>query len=114
MEVQYVEQKFKIFENILSVNNDKLLQKLSIFIKEFISEYENLDENKSEKNIESFEKWNEQFTDDRNLNEFIPEYQMTLEDFRRQIYESETGETIPLSEFQKKLKNLYKTDTILY
>ena len=114
MEVQHVEQKFKIFENILSVNNDKLLQKLSIFIKEFISEYDKLNENADNTEIVSFDKWNEQFTDSRSLNEFIPEYQMTLGDFRRQIYESETGDSMPLSEFQKKLKNLYKTDSVLY
>ncbi len=106
MEVQYVEQKFKIFENILSVNNDKLLQKLSIFIKEFISEYDKLNENAEDTETLSFNKWNEQFTDNRNLTEFIPEYGTTLKEFRKKIYEAETNEEgdMSLDEFLEDLK----------
>ena len=40
----------------------------------------------------SFEEWNKQFTNNKNLDEFIPEYGTTLQEFRQKIYETEIDE----------------------
>lgn len=47
----------------------------------------------------SFEEWNKQFEDNRNLDEYLPEYEMTLREYRRQIYKAEIGEEISREEF---------------
>ena len=36
-----------------------------------------------------FEEWCKQFSDDADLEEFLPEFGMTLRDFRKSIFESE-------------------------
>ena len=104
MEVKYTTQKLKIFENILAVNNKKLLNKLQYFIINFISENEVTDINNIEAEAISFEEWNKQFTDNKDLNEYIQEYGMTVGNFRRQIYEAEFGNTMSLNEFENKVK----------
>jgi len=53
------------------------------------------------KNI-TFEQWNLQF-EDNNIDEFIPEYNMTLREFRTQIYEAEFSKGLSLNEFEKRL-----------
>ena len=103
MEVKYTAEKFKIFENILAVNNKKMLFQLQYLITNFISENEIINvENKEIDNI-SFEEWNKQFTNERDLNDFIPEYGMTVGNFRNQIYEAEFGNSMSLNEFENKV-----------
>jgi cytoplasmic iron level regulating protein YaaA (DUF328/UPF0246 family) len=104
MEVQYTEQKLKIFENILAINNENLLNDLQIYITKQISEYKKVKKTESKNETISFEKWNEQFTDDRNLDDFIPEYGMTLREFRQDIYNAETGNGMTINEFENRVK----------
>jgi len=103
MEVKYTEQKLKIFENILAVNDKEKLLELQYIIKNFISENKITYTNNDTEAI-SFEEWNKQFTDQRDLNEYIPEYGMSVGDFRRQIYEAEFGNSMSLNEFENKVK----------
>ena len=51
----------------------------------------------------TFEEWNVQFTDDMDLNEFIPEYGMTLKEFRLKIYNSERSEGMSKEKFIEKV-----------
>ncbi len=66
---------------------------------------------KKENNLEeinftsiSFETWCEKFMEDKDMNEYIPEYGMTIGEYRKKIYEAETGENIPVEDFFKKLQ----------
>ena len=103
MEVKYTAEKFKIFEHILAVNDKKLLFQLQYLVTNFISENgENL-ENAETEPI-SFQEWNEQFIDKRNLDEYIHEYGMTLGSFRRQIYNAEFGNSMSLNEFENRVE----------
>ncbi len=68
-------------------------------LKRGISEEEDFDAT-----LLTFEEWNEQFTDEGNLEEFIPEYGMTLREFRMGIYESERSGGITYEELGESIK----------
>lgn len=51
----------------------------------------------------SFEEWNAQF-DDQNLAQFLPEYQMTLGDFRLQIWEAENTESMTFDQLKTEMQ----------
>ena len=53
---------------------------------------------------ETFEQWNEQFTDSKNLDDFIPEYGTTLREYRKGIYDAEIGNEMTMPEFKDSLK----------
>ncbi len=46
----------------------------------------------------SFEEWNKQFTDKTDLDIWLPEYRMTMREFRTKIYESERSDIITYEE----------------
>jgi len=105
------EYKLKIFEQVLSLDNEAILHQIHEFIHTFLSELkpkskkgeEEEDEEISAENV-SFEEWNKQFTDNAKLDEYIPEYEMTLGEFRRGIYEAEKGEDIGFEELLEDIK----------
>ena len=104
MEVEYVEKKIAIFQSILSVNNEKILEQLQFLITSFLSEQQKESSIEQQNELISFEEWNKQFNDNRDLKEYIDEYAMTLGEFRRQIYEAEVGKSMTLPEFENKVK----------
>lgn len=53
----------------------------------------------------SFNEWNKTFMEERDLNEYIPEYDMTLRDYRMKIYNVEKGENYSINQFFKKMEN---------
>jgi hypothetical protein len=56
-------------------------------------------------NAVSFEQWNEQFEDEADLSENLAEFDMTLGDFRKKIWEAETEDKfMTLAEFTNELK----------
>lgn len=62
---------------------------------------------KQKKNLTmSFEAWNKQFGDNRELDEFIPEYDCTLKEYRLSIYKAEMDDDeISMDEFKEKMKS---------
>jgi len=54
----------------------------------FLADYRKVSEEEKEADIISFNEWNKQFTDNGNLDDFIPEYGTTLGEFRKAIYEA--------------------------
>ena len=52
----------------------------------------------------TFKQWNKQFNDDKNLDDFIPEYGTTLREFRKGIFEAETGQEMTMKEFKDSIK----------
>jgi len=91
--------KTKVINEISFVKDDDTLQKLYSVVHKF------LEDNKKEGSKPSFEEWNKQFDDDYNLDDFIPEYGMTLREFRTGIYEAElSGEEMSIDEFREKIQ----------
>ena len=58
---------------------------------------------KTKKQI-SFEQWNKQFNDNKNLDEILPDLGITLREYRQKIYEAEIGEEMTFSEFKESIK----------
>jgi len=107
------EYKLKIFEQLMNVNSEAALIQINEFLKTFIKEFKRPATKKrttesTVANQISFEEWNKQFTNFKDLNEYIPEYGMTVGEYRKEIFEAEMGETRPIEEFQTKLKRLYE------
>ena len=88
METLYADQKLQIFEDILAINNKNILNELQYFIIKSVSETKKTEIDEPI----TFEEWNKQFTDNLDLDEFIPEYGTTLREFRKGIYEAEISE----------------------
>jgi len=109
MSVQEI--KLDLIQTILQIQEPELLRQAAGLLQEFISgktsgngsggENEEFDANEM-----SFEEWNKQFDDDRDLQENIPEHGMTLGEFRRKIYEAERSEYLTEEEFHKELKTM--------
>jgi len=90
MKILYKELKNKIYKEILAINDKKLLNELEYFIIETASK-NNISE------TEAFEEWNKQFTDNIDLETFIPEHGTTLREFRKMIYDAEMSEDSEMS-----------------
>lgn len=116
--VLHYEQKMMIFKELLFIEDKNSLNQIQMFIEKFISELNKLSNTEIEEEqneiideIEedfdaselTFEEWNKQFIDDMDLKEFIPEYGMTLKEFRMKIYNSERDEGMLKEEFVEKV-----------
>ena len=84
------ENKLELFKELISIENENAIKQIHAFVRTFLPENEK--KQAKVKPYISFEEWNEQFTDNQNLNEFIPEYGTTLKEFRKGIYEAELDE----------------------
>jgi len=107
--INLAEQKLKLFQKIMSIENEKILSKLFIIADKFVTKnntdytYNNIE------NIDiatlSFNEWNKLFMQEKDLNEYIPEYEMTLRDYRMKLFNAEKGESYPINQFFKKLES---------
>ena len=104
MEDKFTKEKLEIIENVLSVNNKKLLLQLQYLIANFNSKDEITNIQSAKEKILSFEEWNKQFNDNLDLDDFIPEYNTTLRKFRKEIYEAEIGAEMTMEEFKLSLQ----------
>ena len=107
--INLAEQKLKLFQKIMSIENEKILSKLFIITDKFIAKkttnYTQIDlENIDVKEL-SFEEWNKLFMQEKDLDEYIPEYDMTLHDYRMKLYNAEKGKSYPINQFFKKLES---------
>ena len=90
------EQKLLIFQKIMSIQNEKKINQLFAIVNKFTK-------NKISDNKQlSFEEWNSLFMTERDLNEFIPEYDMTLGEYRMKIYKAEKGKDYSINQFLEK------------
>lgn len=53
----------------------------------------------------SFEQWNKQFNDNRDLGEILPDLGISLGDYRKKIYDAEMSEDMTINEFKKSLNS---------
>ena len=106
--------KFNIIEQVVANDNVSFLKKIEQLLLEFseksgtaISDKNNpqKEEEDFDANKLSFAEWNEQFTDEGDLDALLPEYGMTLRQFRMSIYESERAESMTLEELGKEIES---------
>lgn len=107
--INLAEQKLKLFQKIMSIENEKALNKLFIITDKFLTQ-ENTNNSLSDiENVEiselTFEEWNELFMQEKNLDDYIPEYEMSLREYRMKIFKAEQGKSYPINQFFKKLEN---------
>ena len=99
------EYKIRVFKEIMPVENELALKQIYHMVHQFIEDYPELIEDDKQAEPISFEEWNKQFTDDRDLDDFIPEYGITLRKFRQSIYDAEmSGDEISLDELLEDIK----------
>ncbi len=101
------EQKLLLFQKILSIENENIINRLSLLIEKITNknQYKEIDLESIDIETISFEDWNELFMEKRDLNEYIPEYDMTLGEYRKKIYSAELSESFPVEKFFKKLES---------
>ena len=107
--INLAEQKLKLFQKIMSIENEQILNKLFIITDKFIATKTTNESQDELENIDikelSFEEWNELFMQEKDLDEYIPEYDMTLHDYRMKLYRAEQGKSYPINQFKKKLES---------
>ncbi len=99
------DKKILLFQKIVAIENENILQQLNILIDKMLSSQTlNLDE--IEKDIEklTFEEWLNKYMITKKLNENIEEYDMTLGEYRKKIYDSEKSKSLPINQFLNKLQ----------
>jgi len=106
------EQKVWLAQTILSLEDTTKLAQIQYFVQSILEpiEQEEVEEEEEENDYDAkqltFEEWNEQFDDTYELDDFLPEYNMTVREFRQSIYDSERGPGMSFDEFVTKLNNL--------
>jgi len=107
--VNLAEQKLKLFQKIMSIENEKILSKLFIIIDKFTAKKTTNGTQIDLENIDikglSFEEWNKLFMKEQNLDEYIPEYEMSLREYRMKLFNAEKGASYPINQFLEKLEN---------
>ena len=100
--ISFAEQKISLAQTILALNDESSF----IQIKKYIDDLFAVDtdiENDFDAKALSFDDWNKQFEDNDNLDDFVPDYDMTLRDFRLKIYNSERQKGMSKKEFINKV-----------
>ncbi len=95
------EVKFEIIQQLVSLDDMDLLLKIQRLLKgAFKTEKGSTpdDEDEFDASKMTFEEWSRQFTDERDAEDFLPEYNMTLQEFRRTIYEAEKSGSLTYEE----------------
>ncbi len=101
------EQKVSLVQTILSLNDMSKISQIQSYVNEILEysrEVEEFEDDFDAKKL-SFSEWNKQFDDNRDLDTFLPEYGMTLKDFRFKIYNSERQEGLSKEEFINKVNS---------
>lgn len=101
-----LDYKLEVFRELMHIENENAIKQIHAFVHNFYSELQNNTEftNTASETV-SFEEWNKQFTDDKNLDTFLPEHDLTLRELRRQIYNAEMSAEMSMQEFKQSLKS---------
>ena len=103
--INFAEEKISLAQTLLSLRDIDKFYRIQAYIQELLKEQEVQDEDFDAKRL-SFSEWNEQFDNEHNLTDFIPEYGMTVLDYRLKIYNSEREVGMSKDEFVNKLNGL--------
>ncbi|MEA3443193.1 MAG: hypothetical protein U9R19_00550 [Bacteroidota bacterium] len=107
--LSFAEQKISLAQTILSLTDKNSFTQIQSYINSLYK-----GKRKSIKKQEddfdaktlTFDEWNKQFEDEYDLDDYIPEYGMSLHDFRLRIYKSEKETGITKQEFVAKMDSL--------
>lgn len=105
--LNFAEQKISLAQTILALNDITKMYQIQSYVNQILKEQpvnDNEDDEYDAKKL-SFEEWNEQFEDNLNMDDMIPEYGMTLKEFRLKIYNSERQEGMSKEEFLNKVNS---------
>jgi len=113
--MQLAQYKLEIINSILQINDEKILKQVRQILDKVKSAEVEVEEAEEQEDEEfdakkmTFEEWNKQFDDARSLDQYLPEYGMTLGELRRMIYERErNGKEMSAEEFHEFIENLWK------
>lgn len=110
-----------LIKNILTINNLETLQELSKVLSDFFSIQNKTKETDTAISItelenKTFEEWNKQFNDEEQLDDVLPEYNMTLKAFRYKVWLSEQSEEKPIEGlmdyFNQRIHEIKTTNTL--
>ncbi len=102
--LNFAEQKISLAQTILALNDINKIHQIQSYVNQLLFQQQEADDEFDAKTL-SFSEWNKQFDDELNLNDFIPEYGMTLLDFRLKIYNSERQQGISKEAFINEVNN---------
>lgn len=86
--LDFAEEKIVLAQTILALQEIELLEDIKNYIENILAQRNSRVESKEDDfNVEilNFEEWNKQFEEEKNLDDYIPEYEMKLRDFRMNI-----------------------------
>jgi len=101
------DKKILLFQKIIAIENENILQQLNILIDKITSsQISNFDFDEIEEDIENltFDEWLNKYMITKDLNQNIEEYDMTLFEYRKKIYDSEKSKSFPINLFLNKLE----------
>ncbi len=101
--INYAEQKILLAQTILAITDADKISQIQLYVSNLL---ENTHNSESSTKLLSFSDWNKQFDDKLNLDDFIPEYKMTLKDFRMKIYNAEKEKGMSKKEFIERINEL--------
>jgi hypothetical protein len=106
--ITFDKKKISLAQTILSLKDPNIMFQIEAFIKKITKETstDNIEENEYDAKQLSFEEWNNQFEDDYKLDDYLPEYGMTVKEYRLEIYNSERGNGMSKEQFFEKIDNL--------
>ena len=106
--LDFAEEKIVLAQTILALQEIELLEDIKNYIENILAQRNSRVESKEDDfnvGILNFEEWNKQFEEEKNLDDYIPEYEMKLRDFRMNIYSAEKGNNLSKKEFMDKINN---------
>ena len=97
--------KIQVLKEIMLVENEMVLKQLHQMVHRFLADYKKISDDSPENEKISFDEWNKQFIDNRDLDDFIPEYGTTLREFRQSIYDAEMDDDeMTMDELKENMK----------
>ena len=101
----FAEQKIALAQTILALSDTKKIDQIQNYINHLLQNKLESEEDYDAKFM-SFAEWNQQFSDQQNMDDYINEYGMSVRDFRQSIYESEKEKGMSKQAFLKKMNAL--------
>ena len=98
------EQKLALAQAIFNLHDSQKLAQIQSFVEKLTDERQEAEHEYNAKLL-TFDEWNKQFDDDYNPDDYIPEYGMTLHEYRMKIYQAEKEEGMSKEHFSEKVKN---------
>lgn len=102
------QKKLDIIQGFLLLRDAQVVSAIESLIKESLQAEEEK-RNAETIDTERFEEWNEQFENEAlEMQDFLPEYETSLMEYRQRVWEAERSEEIPVETFFETLEQRNK------